>query len=77
MYYLQNFKLKLIQIRLIQIRLPGKAIPKVIKKLIIEAIDAGESVRKVAKRFHVGIASVSRIYKRWPRPQSYRTPKKN
>jgi hypothetical protein len=30
-----------------------------------EAIDAGESVHKVAERFHIGIASVSHIYKRW------------
>jgi transposase len=45
--------------------MPGKAIPKVIKKRIIEAIDAGESVRKIAECFHAGIASVSCIYKRW------------
>jgi transposase len=45
--------------------MPGKAISKVIKKLIIEAIDAGESAYKVAERFHVNIASVSRIYKKW------------
>ena len=41
-----------------------KTISKVIKKLIIETIDAGESAHKVAERFHVGIASVSRSYKR-------------
>uniref|UniRef100_A0A914CSW4 Transposase Tc1-like domain-containing protein n=1 Tax=Acrobeloides nanus TaxID=290746 RepID=A0A914CSW4_9BILA len=31
--------------------MPGKAIPKVIKKPIIEAIDAGESVRKFPSAF--------------------------
>ena len=36
-----------------------------IKKLIVEAVQNGEIVREVAKRFHVGKSTVSDIYKKW------------
>lgn len=36
-----------------------------IKKLIVEAKEEGRTDRDVAKQFHVGQKSVSRIYQRW------------
>lgn len=45
--------------------MPGKQIPELIKKLMIEARQNGETLRQIADRFHVGAMSVSRIYQRW------------
>uniref|UniRef100_A0A914D463 Transposase n=1 Tax=Acrobeloides nanus TaxID=290746 RepID=A0A914D463_9BILA len=45
--------------------MPGKPKSEEIKKLIIEAKQAGETDRVVAARFHVSQGTVSNIYKRW------------
>lgn len=45
--------------------MPGKIIDSPIKKLIVEAKEAGRTDRDVAAQFHVGQKSVSRIYTRW------------
>lgn len=50
--------------------MPGKYIESPIKKLIVEAKEAGRTDRDVAEQFHVNQKSVSNIYCRWKRTKT-------
>uniref|UniRef100_A0A914CKR2 Transposase n=1 Tax=Acrobeloides nanus TaxID=290746 RepID=A0A914CKR2_9BILA len=45
--------------------MPGKQTKENIRKLIVEERQRGEEVTDIAERYHVGTATVKRIWKRW------------